>query len=398
MTKDNLPPKKDTETREFSTRAIRAGINRTNEHEHSEAIFPTSSFVFDSAQHAADVFSGKTDGNLYSRFTNPTVKTFEQRLASLEGADRCVATASGMAAILTTCMSLLNAGEHIIVSRNVFGSIIVLFEQHLARFGLEVDFADLTDIKSWQSAIRPNTKMLFLESPSNPLAQIGDIRALADLAHNNDSLLVVDNVFCTPALQTPLALGADVVVHSATKYLDGQGRGVGGAVLGSFELMDKVFNFIRAAGPSMSPFNAWIFLKGLETLNLRMQAHCANALELANWLEQQHLVQAVYYPGLVSHPQHELARKQQSGFGGILSFEVKGGKQTAWKLMDNAKLASITANVGDTKTILTHPASTTHARLTLKQKQQAKISDGLIRVSVGLEDIEDIKRDFAQSL
>lgn len=384
--------------RKFSTRAIRAGIHRTSEREHSEAIFPTSSFVFDSAQHAADVFSGKQAGNLYSRFTNPTVQTFEERLASLEGAQKCVATASGMAAILTTCMSLLNAGDHVVVSRNVFGSIVVLFEQHLARFGLEVDFVDLIDMTSWESAIKPNTKMLFLESPSNPLAQIGDIAALADLAHRHNSLLVVDNVFCTPALQTPLALGADVVVHSATKYLDGQGRGIGGAVLGANDLMDKVFSFVRTAGPSMSPFNAWIFSKGLETLNLRMKAHSDNALALATWLAAQDLVQVVNYPGLASHPQHKLALKQQSGFGGILSFEVKGGRQVAWQLMDHAKLASITANVGDTKTILTHPASTTHGRLSDEQRQQAGISDGLIRVSVGLEDIEDIQQDFAQSL
>lgn len=388
MTEDNF---------KFSTRAIRAGTHRTNEREHSEAIFPTSSFVFDSAQHAADVFSGEQKGNLYSRFTNPTVQAFEERLASLEGAQRCVATASGMASILTTCMSLLNAGDHVVVSRNVFGSIVVLFEQHLSRFGLEVDFVDLIDITSWEAAIKPNTKMLFLESPSNPLTQIGDITALADLAHNHNSLLVVDNVFCTPALQTPLALGADVVVHSATKYLDGQGRGIGGAVLGSNELMDKVFSFMRTAGPSMSPFNAWIFSKGLETLKIRMQAHCDNALILATWLEKQDSVQVVNYPGLSSHPQHQLALKQQSGFGGILSFEIEGGKAAAWRLMDNAKLACITANVGDTKTILTHPASTTHSRLSLEQKQQAGISDGLVRVSVGLEDIDDIKQDFAQS-
>jgi len=384
-------------TYQFATKAIRTGHNRTNEQEHSEAIFPTSSFVFESAKDAAQVFAGDKPGNLYSRFTNPTVKAFEERLATLEGAERCVATASGMAAVLTTCMGLLNAGDHIVVSRNVFGSIIILFEQHLARFGLEIDFVDLADMNSWQAAIKPNTKMLFLESPSNPLTQIGDIRTLADLAHANNSLLVVDNVFCTPALQQPLAMGADVVVHSATKYLDGQGRAIGGAVLGSNKLMEKVFGFVRTAGPSMGPFNAWIFLKGLETLSLRMQAHSANALELAAWLEQQTVVQQVNYPGLVSHPQHELARQQQNDFGGILSFEIDGGQEAAWKFIDSSRLASITANIGDTKTIVTHPASTTHGRLTPEQKQEAGILAGLVRVSVGLEDIEDIKQDFSRS-
>jgi len=382
----------------FATKAIRTGHKPSSELEHAEPIFPTSSFVFNSAAEAAEVFAGEKAGNIYSRFTNPTVTAFEERLAALEGAERCVATASGMAAILTTCMSLLNSGEHIVVSRNVFGSIIILFEQHLARFGLEVDFVDLTDMNAWQNAIKPNTRMLFLESPSNPLTQIADLKALADLAHANDSLLVVDNVYCTPALQKPLSLGADIVVHSATKYLDGQGRAIGGAVLGSNKLMEKVFAFIRTAGPSMSPFNAWIFLKGLETLQLRMQAHSVNATALALWLDKQPNVTKVNYPGLTSHPEHELAKRQQTDFGGILSFTVKGGKTAAWNVMDQAQFLSITANIGDTKTILTHPATTTHGRLTDEQKHEANITDSLIRVSVGLEDIEDIKQDLTRGL
>ncbi|HJX19267.1 MAG TPA: O-succinylhomoserine sulfhydrylase [Acidiferrobacterales bacterium] len=383
----------------FDTRAVRAGQHRTAEGEHSEPIFPTSSYVFASAAAAAARFSGETPGNIYSRFTNPTVRTFEERLATLEGGEKCVATASGMAAILSTCMALLKGGEHIVASRNIFGPTVLLFNNYLGRFGVETTYVSLTDYAAWEKAIKPNTKLLYLETPSNPLTEISDIARLAKLAHAKGCLLVVDNCFCTPALQRPLELGADVVIHSATKYLDGQGRCIGGAVVGNAELVGKeVYGFMRTAGPSLSPFNAWVFLKGLETLSLRMQAHSASAQALAEWLEQQPRVQRVYYPGLASHPQHALAKQQQTGFGGIVSFELKGGKEPAWRLIDSTRLISITANLGDTKSTITHPATTTHGRLTPEQRAEAGISDGLIRVSVGLEDIGDLKRDLAAGL
>jgi O-succinylhomoserine sulfhydrylase len=383
----------------FDTLAVRAGQSRTHEAEHAEPIFTTSSYVFASAAEAAARFSGEQPGNIYSRFTNPTVRVFEQRLAAMEGAEACVATASGMAAILSTCLALLQQGDHIVSSRSIFGSTTMLFTNYLARFGIETSFVDMTDIADWTDAIRPATRLMFLETPSNPLTEIADIGELAELARRHGILLVVDNCFCTPALQQPLKLGADIVIHSATKFLDGQGRGVGGAVVGSKTVVgEQVFGFLRTAGPSMSPFNAWIFLKGLETLGLRMKAHSANALELARWLEGQKAVRRVYYPGLESHGQHQLALKQQSGFGGLLSFELEGGKTAGWKLVDATRLISITANLGDTKTTITHPASTTHNRLTPEQRQQAGIDDGLIRISVGLEDIEDIKRDLARGL
>jgi O-succinylhomoserine sulfhydrylase len=383
----------------FDTLAVRAGQSRTHEAEHAEPIFTTSSYVFASAAEAAARFSGEQPGNIYSRFTNPTVRVFEQRLAALEGAESCVATASGMSAILSTCLALLQQGDHIVSSRSIFGSTTMLFTGYLARFGVDTSFVDLTDIADWAAAIRPETRLMFLETPSNPLTEIADIGQLAELAHRHGILLVVDNCFCTPALQQPLRLGADIVIHSATKFLDGQGRGVGGAVVGSKDVVgEQVFGFLRTAGPSMSPFNAWVFLKGLETLALRMKAHSANALELARWLERQDKVRRVYYPGLESHGQHHLAVKQQSGFGGLLSFELEGGKAAGWKLVDATRLVSITANLGDTKTTITHPASTTHNRLTPEQRQQAGIDDGLIRISVGLEDIEDIKRDLARGL
>ncbi|HEB85824.1 MAG TPA: O-succinylhomoserine sulfhydrylase [Gammaproteobacteria bacterium] len=382
-----------------ATLAVRAGQQRTAEHEHAEPIFPTSSYVFDSAAQAAARFSGEEPGNIYSRFTNPTVRTFEQRLAAMEGGECCVATASGMAAILSTCMGLLQSGDHIVSSNAIFGTTVVLFNKFLAPFGVQTRYVPLTDLMAWRKAITANTRILFLETPSNPLTEVADIAALAALAHEHDCLLVVDNCLCTPALQQPLKLGADIVVHSATKYIDGQGRCIGGAVVGNKDLVgEKIFGFLRTAGPSMSPFNAWVFLKGLETLSLRMRAHSQSALALAQFLQQHSHVVAVHYPGLESHPQHELARAQQSDFGGVLSFEVKGGKQAAWKVIDATRLLSITANLGDAKSTITHPATTTHGRLTDEERAQAGITDGLIRISVGLEDIKDIKIDLARGL
>ena len=383
----------------FDTLAVRAGQKRTAEGEHSEPVFTTSSYVFASAAEAAARFSGDQPGNIYSRFTNPTVRTFEQRLAALEGAESCVATASGMSAILSTCLGLLKAGDHIVSSRSIFGSTTLLFTNYLAKLGIETSFVDLADITDWQAAIRPETRLMFMETPSNPLTELADIGQLAELAHQNAILLAVDNCFCTPALQQPLRLGADIVIHSATKFLDGQGRCVGGAVVGPKDIVgEDVFGFLRTAGPTMSPFNAWVFLKGLETLNLRMKAHSTNALALAQWLEQQAPVKRVFYPGLESHPQHQLATKQQSGFGGLLSFELKAGKDAGWNLIDATRLISITANLGDTKSTITHPVSTTHNRLTPEQREQAGIADGLIRVAVGLEDIEDLKTDLARGM
>ena len=383
----------------LETLAIRAGQVRTPEGEHSEPIFPTSSYVFPSAAEAAARFKGESKGNIYSRFTNPTVRTFEQRLASLEGGDSCVATASGMSAILSTCMALLKAGDHVVSSRSIFGTTVVLFNKYLQPFGVETTFVDLTDLDAWKNAIRPETRILFLETPSNPLTEVADLKALADLAHENDCLLVVDNCLCTPILQQPLKLGADIVIHSATKYIDGQGRAVGGAVVGNKELVgESVFGFLRTAGPTLSPFNAWIFLKGLETLSLRMKAHSANALELAQFLEQHKNINKVFYSGLESHPQYDLASQQQFAGSGVLSFEVKGGKDAAWKLIDSTRLLSITANLGDAKSTITHPATTTHGRLTDDERKQAGISDGLIRVSVGLESINDIKADIEKGL
>ncbi len=383
----------------FATRAVRQGFIRTNENEHDEAIFPTSSFVFSSAAEAAARFSGEQPGNIYSRFTNPTVRTFEQRLASLEGAERCVATASGMSAICATFLGLLKTGDHIVSSRSIFGTTTVLLTNIIAKLGIAISFVELSDLQAWEAAIGPQTKLLFLETPSNPLTELVDLTALADVAHKHGCLLVVDNCLCTPALQQPLALGADIVIHSTTKYIDGQGRCMGGAVCGSNDVVGEgVYGFLRSAGPTMSTFNAWVFLKGLETLKLRMQAHSVAALELAQWLEQQPQVERVYYPGLESHPQHALARQQQSAFGGLLSFELKGGKAEGWRLVDATRIISITANLGDTKSTITHPATTTHGRLTPEQREQAGISDGLIRIAVGLEDIEDIKADLLRGM
>ncbi len=384
---------------EFETLAVRSGHVRTAEGEHSEAIFPTSSFVFGSAAEAAARFGGTQPGNIYARFTNPTVRYFQERLAALEGAESCVATSSGMSAILAVMLGLLKAGDHVVCSRSVFGTTTLLLQNIIGKFGVTFSFVELTDMAAWEAALQPNTRLLFVETPANPLTEIVDIRELADLAHRHGSLLVVDNCFCTPALQRPLELGADIVVHSATKYLDGQGRALGGAVLGDKERVGKdVYGILRNGGITMSPFNAWIFLKGLETLSLRMKAHCDNAMQLAQWLTTHPNIAAVHYPGLASHPQHELAQRQQSGFGGIVSFVVNGGQEAAWKVIDATQMLSITANLGDAKSTITHPATTTHGRLTPEQKATAGIADGLIRVSVGLEHIRDIQRDLARGL
>jgi O-succinylhomoserine sulfhydrylase len=383
----------------FETRAVRAGQQRTHEGEHAEAIFLTSSYVFANAAEAAARFSGEQPGNIYSRFTNPTVRTFEQRLAALEGGACCVATASGMAAILSTCAGLLKSGDHIVSSRSIFGTTTVLFTTYLAKFGIETTFVPLADLHAWKTAIRPETRLLFLETPSNPLTELADIPRLAEIARTRGCLLAVDNCFCTPALQRPLELGADIVIHSATKYLDGQGRCIGGAVVGDAERVGKdVYGFLRTAGPAMSPFNAWVFLKGLETLTLRMKAHSDSALVLAQWLEHQPAVACVYHPGLESHPQHELAVRQQQGFGGIVSFDLKGGKENAWAVIDATRVFSITANLGDAKSTITHPATTTHGRLTPDQRAEAGISDGLIRLAVGLESVADLQADLARGL
>jgi len=382
----------------FETLAVRAGQHRTPEAEHGEALFMTSSYVFRSAADAAARFAGEVPGNVYSRYTNPTVRAFEERIAALEGAEQAVATASGMAAILALVMGLCSAGDHVLVSRSVFGSTISLFEKYLKRFGIEVDYPPLSDLAAWEAACKPNTRLLFVESPSNPLAELVDIAALAQIAHARGALLAVDNCFCTPALQQPLRLGADIVMHSATKFIDGQGRCLGGVLAGPAELMKEMVGFLRTAGPTLSPFNAWLFLKGLETLRIRMQAHCAAALELAQWLEQQPGVERVYYAGLPSHPQHELARRQQSAFGAVVSFEVSGGKAGAWRFMDATRLISITTNLGDTKSTIAHPASTSHGRLSPAERASAGISDNLIRLAVGLEAVEDLKADLARGI
>jgi O-succinylhomoserine sulfhydrylase len=382
----------------MDTLAIRAGIHRTAEGEHSEPIFTTSSYVFDSAADAAARFNGEQPGNVYSRYTNPTVRTFEERIAALEGAEQGVGTSSGMSAILSTCMALLKAGDHVVCSRNVFGTTTNLFGKYLARFGVEVSFVPLLDLALWRAALRPNTAMLFMETPSNPLCEVADLTGMAAIAKEHGCLLVVDNCFCTPALQTPLAYGADIVIHSATKYLDGQGRCVGGAVVGRHEHMNEVVTFLRTCGPTMSPFNAWVFLKGLETLRLRMEAHSASAMALALWLQEQDAVERVYYAGLQDHVGHELAAQQQSAFGGVLSFEVKGGQAEAWRCIDATRIMSLTANLGDAKTTIVHPATTTHGRLSVEERLAAGISDNLIRVAVGLEHVEDLKTDLQRGL
>ena len=383
---------------QLDTLAIRTGHTRSFEGEHSEPIFLTSSFVYENAAEAAAKFSGAEPGNIYSRFTNPTVAMFEKRLAALEGAERAVATSTGMAAIMAVAMAFLKLGDHVICSRAVFGSTVSLFEKYIAKFGVTVDFVDLSDLNAWKNAIKPETKLLFVESPSNPLAEIADIQALADIAHANGALLAIDNSFCTPVLQQPIKFGADLVVYSATKYLDGQGRALGGAVVGNSKLLEDVFGYVRTTGPSMSPFNAWIFLKGLETLRLRMKAHSEGAQKIAEFLNAHAKVEKVYYAGLPEHVGYELAKKQQMGFGGIVSFEVKGGREGAWTVIDNTQFISITGNLGDTKSTITHPATTTHGKLPAEAKEAAGIREGLIRLSVGLEDIDDIIRDISRGL
>lgn len=383
---------------QLDTLAIRTGHTRSFEGEHSEPIFLTSSFVYENAAEAAAKFSGAEPGNIYSRFTNPTVAMFETRLAALEGGERAVATSSGMAAIMAVAMSFLKAGDHVICSRAVFGSTVSLFEKYVAKFNVTVTFVDLTDLTAWQDAVRPETRLLFVESPSNPLAEVADIQALSDLAHANDALLAIDNSFCTPILQRPLQFGADLVIYSATKYLDGQGRALGGAVVGSHKLLEEVFGYVRTTGPSMSPFNAWVFLKGLETLRLRMKAHSESAQKIAEWLVAHPKVEKVYFAGLADHVGHELAAKQQTGFGGIVSFEVKGEREGAWKVIDHTQFISITGNLGDAKSTITHPATTTHGKLSPEAKAAAGIREGLIRLSVGLEDVDDIIRDLSHGL
>jgi O-succinylhomoserine sulfhydrylase len=382
----------------LDTLAVRAGQERSQFGEHAEALYLTSSFVFESAAQAAARFSGAETGNVYSRFTNPTVTMFQERLAALEGAEACVATASGMAAIMATVMGLLSAGDHIVAARGIFGATQQLFGNILTRFGIETSFVPGNDPAAYQAALKPNTKLVFIETPSNPLTEVYDIAALASVAHAGGALLVVDNCFCSPALQLPLRFGADLVVHSATKYLDGQGRVLGGAVCGSKALVEKVFLFLRTAGPTLSPFNAWVILKGLETLQIRMQAQSANALELARRLEAHPAVARVFYPGLPSHPQHALAMRQQATGGAIVAFEVKGGRAEAWRVVDNCKLLSITANLGDTKTTITHPASTTHGRISAEARAEAGITEGLLRIAVGLESVDDIETDLRRGL
>jgi O-succinylhomoserine sulfhydrylase len=378
---------------------VRAGVRRTEFNEHAEAMFLTSSFCFDSAEDAAEGFANAEKGFIYSRFTNPTVAMFQDRLAALEGGEACIATSSGMSAIMTVAMAHLKAGDHVVCSRSVFGATIQLFSVILGKFGIETTYVDMSNLDAWQAAVKPNTKLFFLETPSNPLTEVADIAAIAKIAKAAGALYAVDNCFCTPALQKPLALGADVVIHSATKYLDGQGRVLGGAIVGSNDfVIGKVFPYVRTAGPTLSAFNAWVILKGLETLSLRLEKQSESALHLAQWLEQQPAVERVYHPGLKSHPQYEIAQRQQKMGGAILSFTLKGGKKAAWKLINETKLLSITANLGDTRTTITHPATTTHVRVTEEARLAAGITDGVVRIAVGLENIEDIKNDLLPGL
>lgn len=381
-----------------ATLAIRHGYQRTLEGEHSEAIFLTSSFVYDSAAQAAERFSGQVPGNIYSRFTNPTVATFERRIAALEGGERAVATGSGMAAILTTCLGLLNAGDHVVCSRSVFGATQILFEKQLSRFGVQTTFVDLTDLSAWHNAVQHNTKLFFLETPSNPLMEVGDIAALSQIAKAAGAWLAVDNCLLTPILQKPLSLGADIVIHSATKFIDGQGRALGGAIVGSHALIEPIYSFVRTAGPSMSPFNAWLFIKGLETLAIRMKAQSEQALAIASWLKAHPAVESVFYTGLSDHPQANLIARQQKAGGAVLSFRVKGGRKEAWRVVDAVTIFSRSANLGDVKSIITHPATTTHGRVAEADRLAAGITENLIRLSIGLESVDDLRADLARGL
>jgi len=384
---------------EFETLAVRAGIHRSQFNEHAEALFLTSSFVFENAAQAAARFSNEEPGMVYSRYTNPTVQMLQERLAALEGAECCIATASGMSAILACMLGLLRSGDHVVASRSLFGATVQLLNNWLTRYGITTTFVSPVNLAQWEAAITPATRMLFLETPSNPLTEIADLAALAELAHARGALLAVDNCFCTPALQRPLEFGADLVIHSATKYLDGQGRVLGGAVLGKRALIEEPLTaFLRNAGPTLSPFNAWVILKGLETLKLRMDAHSANALELARWLEAHPRVERVFYPGLKSHPQHALASRQQRTGGGVVSFVVKGGRAAAWRVVDSTRMLSITANLGDTKSTITHPASTTHGRLSPQAREESGVVEGLLRVAAGLESVKDLREDLARGL
>ena len=386
---------------DISTLGVRAGTARSEFGEHSEALFLTSSFVFESAAQAAERFSGAAGmagGLVYSRFTNPTLTMFQDRLAALEGAEACVGTASGMAAILSTSMAFLKAGDHVVCSNAVFGATVQLYSNILSKFGVETTFVSPTRVEEWQRACTPKTKLFFLETPSNPLLEVSDLPALSAVAKKAGAILVVDNVLCTPALQRPLSLGADLVIHSATKYLDGQGRVIAGAVVGSKVLVEQVYNFLRTAGPSLSPFNAWVVLKGMETLEIRMLAQSERALAVAQWLEKHPKIERVYYPGLASHPQHALAKQQQRTGGALVSFDVKGGKEAAWKVIDSTKLISITGNLGDVRSTITHPATTTHGRITPEARRAAGIGDGLVRLAVGLESAEDLKADLGRGL
>lgn len=382
----------------FDTLAVRAGQQRSQFNEHTEALYLTSSFVFESAAQAAARFSGAEPGNVYSRFSNPTVSMLQDRLAALEGAQSCVATASGMSAILSTLMALLKSGDHIVASQSIFGATQQLLGNILPKFGIETTLVAGTETEAFRAAMKPATKLVFIETPSNPLMAVFDIAAIAQVAHEGGALLAVDNCFCTPALQKPLTLGADLVIHSATKYLDGQGRVLGGAVCANSTLGEEIYKFLRTTGATLSAFNAWVILKGLETLNIRMQAQSAHALALAQWLENQPQVTRVHYPGLPSHPQFDLAARQQSGPGAIVSFEVRGGREAAWRVVDQCRLLSITANLGDTKTTLTHPASTTHGRISPEARASSGITEGLLRIAVGLENVEDLKADLSRGL
>ena len=400
MAGKSLPPNLHLETL-----AVRAAVDKSQYSENSEALYLSSSFTQPDSETAARRFAGEEEGYIYSRFTNPTVASMEKRLAALEGMEDAIATSSGMSAILLLCMGLLKAGDHVVCSQSVFGSTIKLIGTEFAKFGVESTFVSQTDTAQWKAAIKPNTKLLFAETPTNPLTDVCDIRALADIAHNAGALLAVDNCFCSPALQQPVKFGADIVIHSGTKYLDGQGRVIAGALVGPEKLIaDKFIPVMRSAGMSLSPFNAWVVLKGMETLGIRMEAQSQRALDLAKWLEGHPKVGRVYYPGLKSHGQHELAMAQQSGRGGaVVSFDVKApdadtARKKAFHLIDATQLMSVTANLGDVKTIITHPASTSHGRLTEQQRNSAGIRQNLVRVAVGLEHLDDLKADLSRGL